>query len=165
MKQLRVRVLIGVALVAGVLSWGAAGMWASLGTLPSVPVAAPIVLAVIAVALTATALSLRARLKAQRERQPGARGVDPLLAARAVVFGQSSALVAALVSGMYGGTGVYLLSQLEVPPRRDQAVYAGFAVLAGVGVVVAALFLERVCKLPEDDDEGNGNGNGGAARA
>jgi hypothetical protein len=48
------------------------------------------------------------------------------MAARAVVFGQASALVAALVAGMYGG----------------------------IGVIAAALFLEHVCKLPEDDDEG-----------
>lgn len=152
MKQLRVGVLIGLAVVAGVLSWGASRMWDTLGTLPRVPVAAPIVLAIIAAVLTATALSLRSRLKAQRERQPDAKGVDPLLAARAVVFGQASALVAALVSGMYAGVTVFLLSQLDMPPRRDQAVYAGLAVVAGAGVVVAAIFLERVCRLPEEPD-------------
>ncbi|MFE3069351.1 DUF3180 domain-containing protein [Streptomyces sp. NPDC059247] len=153
MKQLRLKVLAGLFVVAGVLSWGAARLWDSLGTLPSVPLAAPVVLAVIAVVLTATALSLRARLRAQRDRRPGAKGVEPLMAARAVVFGQASALVAALVAGMYGGVGVLLLAHLDVPARRDQALYAAFAVLAGLGVIAAALFLERVCKLPEDDDK------------
>ncbi|MGH3324210.1 MAG: DUF3180 family protein, partial [Streptomyces sp.] len=81
MKQIRIRVLAGVFVVAGVLSWAAARLWNSLGTLPSVPVAAPVVLAIIATVLLATALSLRARLKAQRERQPGAKGVDPMMAA------------------------------------------------------------------------------------
>ncbi|MFD9499837.1 DUF3180 domain-containing protein [Streptomyces sp. NPDC060035] len=152
MKQLRLGLLAGLFAGAGVLSWGAARLWDALGTLPSVPLAAPIVLAVIAVVLLATALSIRARLRAQRERRPGAKGVEPLMAARAVVFGQASALVAALVCGMYGGTGVFLLGSLDVPPRRDQAIYAGFAVLAGVAVVAAAFFLERVCKLPEDGD-------------
>lgn len=155
MKELRIRVLAGVFVVAGILAWAVARLWNSLGTLPSVPVAAPIVLAVIAVVLVATALSLRARLRAQRERQPGAKGVDPLMAARAVVFGQASALVAALVAGMYGGTGVFLLESLDVPARRDQAIYAGLSVLAGLGVIAAAIFLERVCKLPEDDDNDN----------
>jgi hypothetical protein len=153
-KQLRLGVLAGLFAAAGVLSWGGARLWEAFGTLPSVPLAAPIVLAVIAVILTATALSLRARLRAQRERRPGAKGVEPLMAARAVVFGQASALVAALVAGMYGGTGVYLLSSLDIPARRDQAIYAGLSVLAGIGVIAAAFFLERVCKLPEDDDEG-----------
>jgi hypothetical protein len=159
-KQLRLGVLAGLFAAAGVLSWGGARLWEAFGTLPSVPLAAPIVLVVIAVILTATALSLRARLRAQRERRPGAQGVEPLMAARAVVFGQASALVAALVSGMYGGTGVYLLGSLDIPARRDQAIYAGFSVVAGISVIAAAFFLERVCKLPEDDDEGEG-----AARA
>jgi hypothetical protein len=149
-------VLAGVFVIAGVLSWAGARLWSAVGTLPSVPLAAPIVLAVIAVVLLATALSLRARLKAQRERRPGAKGVDPLMAARAVVFGQSSALVAALVAGMYGGTGAYLLESLDIPARRDQAIYAGFSVLAGIAVIAAAIFLERVCKLPEDDDRNTG---------
>ncbi|MEU5220204.1 DUF3180 domain-containing protein [Streptomyces sp. NPDC020807] len=157
MKELRLKVLTGLFLAAGVLSWGAARLWDSVGTLPSVPVAAPIVLAVIAVVLTATALSLRARLKAQRERRPGAKGVEPLMAARAVVFGQASALVAALVAGMYAGTGVHLLSSLDNPARRDQALYAALATAAGIAVIAAALFLERVCRLPEDDDRNGEN--------
>lgn len=148
--------LAGVFVVAGVLSWAGARLWNSIGTLPSVPLAAPIVLAVIAVILLATALSIRARLKAQRDRVPGAKGVDPLMAARAVVFGQASALVAALVAGMYGGTGVFLLEYLDIPARRDQAIYAGFSVLTGIGVIASAMFLERVCKLPEDDDDNSG---------
>ncbi|MGP3984652.1 DUF3180 domain-containing protein [Streptomyces sp. KR80] len=153
MKQLRIRVLFGLFGAAGVLSWAGARLWDTFGTLPRVPVAAPIVLGAIAAVLAATALSLRARLKAQREREPGAKGVDPLVAARAVVFGQASALVAALVAGMYGGTFVFLLmDDLDVGTRRDQAIYAGLSVVAGIAVVVAALFLERVCKLPEDDD-------------
>ncbi|MDH6626532.1 membrane protein DedA with SNARE-associated domain [Streptomyces sp. LBL] len=155
MRELRIRVLAGVFVVAGILSWAGARLWNSVGTLPSVPLAAPIVLAVIAVILLSTALSIRARLKAQRERRPEAKGVDPLMAARAVVFGQASALVAALVSGMYGGTGVFLLESLDIPARRDQAISAGFSVLAGIAVIAAAIFLERVCKLPEDDDDNN----------
>ncbi|QKW07280.1 DUF3180 domain-containing protein [Streptomyces sp. NA04227] len=161
MEQLRIRPLVGVFLGAGLLCWAGARLWNSVGTLPRVPLAAPIVLAAIAAILLATALSLRARLKAQRERRPGAKGVDPMMAARAVVFGHASALVAALVAGMYGGTGVFLLEYLEVPARRDQAYYAGASVLAGIGVIAAAFFLERVCKLPEDDD--NGSDGAGAA--
>ncbi|MGW7098444.1 DUF3180 domain-containing protein [Streptomyces sp. NPDC054838] len=153
MKQLRPAVLAGIFVVAGVLSWAGARLWNAYGTLPGVPLAAPVVLAVIAVILFATGLSMRARLKAQRERRPGAKGVEPLMAARAVVFGQASALVAALVAGMYGGVGVFLLTDsLDVPARRDQAWYAGGSVLAGAAVVAAALFLEHVLKLPEDDD-------------
>ncbi len=153
MRTLRIRTLAGICVVAAVLSWAAARLWDTFGTLPGVPVAAPVVLALIAVALFATALSIRSRLRAQRERRPGAKGVDPLAAARAVVFGQASALVASLVVGMYGGTGIFLVMyKLDMDPRRQQAIYAGLAVVAGIAVVAAALFLERVCKIPDDDD-------------
>lgn len=151
-------------MAAGVLSWAGAGLLDAFDVLPSVPVAAPIVLAIIAVVLLATALSLRARLKAQRERVPGAKGVDLMMAARAVVFAQASALVVALVSGMYGGAGVYLLlNDLDLASRREQALYAGLAVAAGIGVIAAALFLERVCRLPEDDEDDNPPGAATAA--
>lgn len=164
MRELRIRVLAGVFAVAAVLAWALARLLDRFGSLPNVPVAAPIVLAVIATVLLATALSLRARLKAQRERQPGAKGVEPMMAARAVVFGQASALVAALVSGMYGGTGVFLLlSEIDAAARRAQALYAGLAVLAGIGVIAAAVFLQRVCRLPEDEDDNDGPAS--AARA
>ncbi|MFC6064675.1 DUF3180 domain-containing protein [Streptomyces ochraceiscleroticus] len=154
MKQLRIKVLVGLFVVAGVLAWAGARLWDALGSLPSVPLAAPIVLALIAAVLAATALSLRSRLKAQRERVPGAKGVEPMMAARAVLFGQASALVAAVVSGLYGGVAVFLLtSGSAAQGRTDQTVYAGLAVLAGLAVVAAAVFLERVCKLPDDDDE------------
>ncbi len=82
MRQLHVGMLAGIFVVAGVLAWAGSRLWNSVGTLPSVPVAAPVVLALIATILTATALSLRARLGAQREREPHAKGVDPLMAAR-----------------------------------------------------------------------------------
>ncbi|GAA2430707.1 DUF3180 domain-containing protein [Streptomyces macrosporus] len=153
MRELRIRTLAGLFALAVVLSWAGARMWDALGTLPAVPVAAPIVLALIAAVLAATALSIRARLRAQRERRPGAKGVEPIMAARAVVFGQSSALVAALVAGAYGGAGLYLLfNAMDVAARRDQAVYAGLSVLAGAAVVAAAIYLQKVCRLPEDDD-------------
>ncbi|WP_326598401.1 DUF3180 domain-containing protein [Streptomyces sp. NBC_01803] len=162
MNQLRIATLAGLFAAAAALAWAAAGLWDSLGnTLPAVPLLAPVILGLIAATLLATALSLRVRLRAQRERQPGARPVDRLMAARAVVFGQSSALVSALMAGGYGGFGLFLaMERLDVPNRRDQAIYAGLAVVAGFAVVAAALFLERVCRLPDGDENGEGGGNG-----
>jgi membrane protease YdiL (CAAX protease family) len=162
-NQLRIGTLAALFAAAVALSWAGADTWDRLGnTTPSVPLLAPVVLALIAVVLFATALSLRSRLRAQRERRPDARPVDRMMAARAVVFGQASALVSALAAGMYGGFGLWLvLERLDVPNRRDQAVYAGCAVVAGIAVVIAGLFLERVCRLP-DDDENGGDGPAGS---
>ncbi|UCM89489.1 DUF3180 domain-containing protein [Streptomyces marincola] len=161
MNQLRIGTLAGLFAAALGLSWAGVGLWESFGnTPPAVPLLSPVILTLIAAALLATALSLRSRLRAQRERRPGARPVDRMMAARAVVFGQASALVSALVAGCYGGLGLFLLMErFDVPNRRDQALYAGLAVLAGVAVIAAALFLERVCRLP-DGEGGAGEGEG-----
>ncbi|MDK1472313.1 DUF3180 domain-containing protein [Streptomyces sp. 549] len=154
MKEIRIRTLAGILAVSAVLSWAGARLWESVGTLPAVPVLAPVVLALIATVLLATALSLRSRLRAQRERRPEAKGVEPMMAARAVVFGQASALVAALAAGVYGGTGVLLLTSglVDVPARRDQAIYAGLSVVAALAVVAVAMWLERICRLPDDEE-------------
>ncbi|MGP4109929.1 DUF3180 domain-containing protein [Streptomyces sp. 4N509B] len=163
MNQLRIGTLVGLFAVSAALAWAGAGLWDSLGnTLPAVPLLAPVILGLIAAVLLATALSLRSRLRAQRERRPDARPVDRLMAARAVVFGQASALVSAVVAGLYGGFGVYLaMNMLEISNRRDQAIYAGLSVVTGVAVVATALFLERVCRLSDGEGpNGEGGGNG-----
>ncbi|MFC5907027.1 DUF3180 domain-containing protein [Streptacidiphilus monticola] len=154
MKPLRAVVLAGITVAAGALSWAGSRLWNSVSTLPGVPPAAPIVLAVIAVVLLATAVSIRARLRDQRNRVPGAKGVDPLSAARALVLAQASALVAALVTGVYGGMGIFLISLWDsAPARKGQSVTALFAVIAGVAVMAAGLWLQHICRLPEDPDE------------
>lgn len=153
MRQLRPALLIGIALISGVLSWAGSRLWDSVGTLPGVPTAAPVVLGIIAALLAATAISLRNRLRAQRERVPGAKGVDPLAAARAVVLAQASTLVAALAVGVYGGMGVFFATQWDVPARKNSAITAIFAVVAALCVIAAGLFLQHVCRLPDDDEE------------
>ncbi|MBW1598936.1 DUF3180 domain-containing protein [Streptomyces sp. JJ38] len=153
-KQLRLRTLVGVFVLTGVLSWAGSGLWDNLGTLPAVPAPAPIVLAGIAAILLATTLSLRGRLKGQRERRADVRAVEPMMAARAVLFGQASALVGAFVAGVYGGMGVHLLTSdlFQVGARREQALYAGLSVVAAAAIVAVALWLQHVCRLPEDED-------------
>jgi hypothetical protein len=153
LKALRPVVLAAITLVAGLLSWAGSQLWNSMGSLPGVPAAAPIVLAAVAVVLLATAVSLRSRLRQQRERVPGAKGVDPMAAARAVVLGQASALVSALVTGIYGGMGVFLLTMANADAaRRGQSLTALFAVLAGIAVIAAGLWIQHICRLPDDPD-------------
>lgn len=156
MKQLRIGTLAGIFGVSGVLCWAGSQMWDALGTLPSVPLLAPVVLALIAAVLLATAISFRSRLRAQRERRLVGKPVEPMMAARAVVFGQASALVAAAVGGMYGGVAVFVMTSHlgDMPARREQALYAGLSVVAAVALVAVAVWLERICRLPEDEESG-----------
>lgn len=89
-----------------------------------------------------------------------------MMAARAVVFGQASAFVAALVAGTYGGTGVFLLlNDLDLAARREQALYAGLSVLTGVAVVAAAVFLSGCADSPRTTTTPRGRRRRSGARA
>src|SRR2546429_693770 len=50
-KQLHIKVLVGLFLAAGVLAWSGARVWGSRGPPPSGPGAAPVVLGVVAAAV------------------------------------------------------------------------------------------------------------------
>lgn len=165
MTPTRWPVLVGVAAVAAVVGWAGAATLVRFGQpLPRVPLSAPLVLLLLAAILLATALSIRSRLAAVRDRRPDARPVNPLAAARAAVLAKASSPVGALVVGLYAGYGGYLLQEAQIGARRQLALLSGFAVLSGLALIAAALFLESVCRLPPPDEE-SGRHLGGAEQA
>jgi hypothetical protein len=158
-KPTRVSVLLGIVVVTAALAFAGAVVWDEYGVVPRVPISAPITLLALATAVLATALALRNRLRQIRERRPGAKALDPLVAARAVVLAKASSVVGSLFVGLYGGYAAFLLNDLEVEPRRQTLIMCGLCVLTGLLLIAAALFLERVCRIPpppkdETDVEG-----------
>jgi hypothetical protein len=157
-------VLAGLTAVCAVLAFTALRFWQHLGSPPPVPLSAPITLAVLAAAVFGVALGLRARLNAYREaRLRAMRGqpredrhgrepkpLDPLQAARALVLGKACGLVGAVFGGIYGGYGLTLLGHLNIETYRDEALRCLFALLAGIALMAAALFLERVLRVPPE---------------
>ena len=146
-----------------VLSYVVLRFWDHFGTIPPVPISAPITLAVLAAGVFALALGLRSRFNAVREaRIRTATGkpaeqtnrrikpIDPLQAARALVLAKASGLVGAVFGGIYGGYAVLLLGRLDVDIYVSRAVTCGFAFAAGVALILAALFLERVLRIPPE---------------
>jgi uncharacterized protein DUF3180 len=153
MRPTRVSTLLLVALGVGAVAW--AGLRVSesrSGGLPDVPLTAPGTIAFLAAILAGFALSMRSRLRARRERRPDARPVDPLFAARLVVTAKASALVGAGLTGAYAGFVVVLLVELGNDDRRGLLLRTGACVVAGIVLVIAALALERVCRVPGGDD-------------
>jgi Protein of unknown function (DUF3180) len=144
--------LVAIAVVTGLFAFAGIKTWDAYSLLPGVPSSAPVILILITVVVFATGLSLRIRLRATREGRVDIKPVDPLLAARAVVFAKASSLVGALVAGVYAGYGAFLLRDLEVAPRRDRAILCALSVAAAVLLVLAALFVEWVCRVPPPRD-------------
>lgn len=87
-----------------------------------------------------------------RALRPGAAGLPPYQAVNRLVLARACALVGALLAGGYLG---YLISWVgdgaELGP--DRMLHSGIASLGGVVSVIAALLVERACRIPSDDSE------------
>ena len=153
MTPTRLSALAGIAAVAAALGYGGGQIVDSSGdTLPRVPASAPMVLVLFTAILLALALTTRSRLRAARERRPGAVGVNALTAARYVVLAKASSLTGAGAAGLYGGYAVFLATGADEAARETRLGWACFMVGAAVALIAAALLLEHVCKLPTDPD-------------
>lgn len=90
-------------------------------------------------------------------------GLDPLLAARTVVLATAAAYTGALLTGWYAAHVLVALGDLGLDARRDLAVSAGIAVVTAVVLTVAGLVAERWCEVPPPDDDEHGPGASAAS--
>lgn len=104
----------------------------------------PLALFFLAALLATAAYGTHRTLHVRHERMEPQRAVNRLVLARACV------VVGGLVAGGYFG---YAVSWLGVPAELgdERIVRSAVAGLAGVGIVVGALFLERACRVRSDD--------------
>lgn len=143
---------ISTLVVAGLAAAGVAWLLISFlyydylpGDLPWLPV---ITLAGLAVLEAYAAVNTRARIA----RRPGREPVNPLLVARFVVLAKASALVGAIFAGFYAGLTGWLFVERTEAAASDRNV-AGSSLLAALALVAAALWLERSCRVPEQEDD------------
>jgi hypothetical protein len=166
MTPVRRRELVALAVAVAFAAWLV--VRTAYGELPSLDWWLPVPLGVLAVAEALGARTLRARLAAEREarRAPGrspataARPVEPMLVARLAVLAQASAWVGAVLTGCWAGVLLHTAPALgRLAAASGDTVTATIGVVTAVGLVVAALWLEHVCRVPPDPDEDDpGNG-------
>ncbi len=113
--------------------------------LPWLPV---VTLAALAVLEGYAAVNTRARI----ERRPGREPVNPLLVARFVVLAKASALAGAIFAGFYAGLTGWLFVESTEAAVNDRNVAVG-GLLAALALAAAALWLERSCRVPEQEDD------------
>ncbi|AHH93743.1 DUF3180 domain-containing protein [Kutzneria viridogrisea] len=140
MKFTRIRDLVAVAIIAGVLAW--VGLRSLYSVLPTLPKLAAITFGVLAVVEAIFAWQLRARIAEGK--------VQPLTAARAVALAKASSLVGALMFGVWGGVAAYLLPQAAtVTAAANDSVTAVIGLIGSAMLVGAALWLEQCCRTPD----------------
>ena len=148
MEPTRVRLLVALAVLAGAVGWAAVKLVDAFAnrTLP-VPWTVAVAMAMLALALALWARGTKARLSGRAGTKP----MDPLVAARTAALALAGSRTGALVAGFYLGVGIALVPDWAVPQVRDRVIVALVTVLCAVLVVLAALWLERICRIPPDD--------------
>lgn len=145
------RALAVAALFGGLAGWLVVITANALDTVaPRIPWSAPIGLAVFAALVGALAWSTHQRLQVRRER------MEPQRAVAFLVLGKASALAGAVVAGGYFGFALMFLTRIEADNPRDRVVRSAVAVVAGIALSIAGLWLERACKVPDSDDDDEG---------
>lgn len=143
MRPTRLPVLVGTAAATAVLAWVLARVaYPALSPLPWVTGATPVLLAA---AELITAGMLRARLRGA----PGTRPVHPIDVARIAALAKASSVGGAVVVGAYSGVAAAAAgARARLAVAGDDLLAAALGAGAGLLLVVAALLLERVCRVP-----------------
>ena len=147
MTPTRPRLLAALVVVSAAVGWGVVRLVdAYLDRSLPVPWTAALVMLVLGIALALWARGTRARLAGR----PGTKPMDPIVAARSAALAMAASRTGAIVAGFYAGVTIGLLPGWSVPYVHDRVVVSAATVLTASLVVAAALWLERVCRVPPD---------------
>jgi hypothetical protein len=144
-----VRMLLLVAALAGVAGWVFADWVDDRGRLPAVPWLAVVMIWVVAGFVGAWAVVARRRLRPE----PGGIRMAPLVAARTAALALAGSRTGALLLGGYGGLALRLAQETAVAAGRERLLASALAAVGGLVLAGLSLWLERICRLPEDPDE------------
>jgi hypothetical protein len=150
----RPRTLLALVAGFGLLAYLVAAV--AYGALPVLPRYAPVSIVLLAVAEAGMAKVVADRVthRLNAAGRPRGRPLHPLQVARAAVLAKASSAGGAVLLGAYGGLLAWTLPRRNLLVASGQdATVAGLSALACLGLVVAALALERACRRPDDDAE------------
>ena len=145
MTPTRIRTLAVAGLVCAVAVWLLLRLVYS--ALPPLPWTGVPALVLLAVAEAVSGRTIRARLRGRGTPIP------PIAVARTAVLAKASSLAAAIVGGLAGGFLIYVLSSLDKPAFRTDAITSGVTFVSALALILAALYLERGCRVPPDPDQ------------
>lgn len=156
MTPTRPGTLLGLVAGFGVLAYVVAA--SAYGSLPVLPRYAPVSIVLLTLIELGMAKVVRDRLDYRRDergrttRPPYPRPLHPMQVARAAVLAKASSAGGAVLLGVYGGLLSWTLPRrAELAASEQDALVAGVSAVACLGLVVAALLLERSCRRPDDD--------------
>ena len=143
MRPTRIRDLLLAALGAAIAAWLAVRTF--YGDLPPLPPTFAVTTFLVAMTELFLAQSIRGRLAGLPRTKP----IMPIAVARAAALAKASSLLGALAVGAWAGTLLHLGSSWELRQARADAVVAGVSIAVSLLLTVAALRLEKACRVPD----------------
>jgi len=155
MKPTRVSSLLMFALATTILGFALPSLWFRLtDRVFPVPWSATTALVIVAVAIAFWAFDMKRRLAGGA----GVKRVDSLVAVRTSALALAASRTGALVAGVYLGVSLYFAQATYISGSvarslaQDRIVASLAAILASVLLIVAALWLERICRIRSGDE-------------
>lgn len=139
--------LLAIAAVSAAIGWIAVKFtFSSLAPLPWTAVPA---LALLAIGEFLFGRNLGPRLHGR----PGAKPIQPMAVPRVVALAKASSTAGAAIGGLALGFLIYTIPSIAKPVPGHDALASAVTTLAALGLVLAALYLERACRAPEPPDD------------
>ncbi len=153
MKPTSLPWLVGVAVIAALIGWGLVDWVDGRGRLVAVPWSAVVVIWVVAGFVGAWTLAARRRLHPKPDARRRPEPMNAVVAARTTALAFAGSRTGAIVLGLYGGVALRLLQETGVAAGRERLLAAALAALGGLVLALLSLWLERICRLPEDAED------------
>ena len=158
MKPTGIPMLIAITVIGVAVGWGLVEIVSGqTGRSVPVPLLAGTAIWLLAIALGAWTWFLRPRLR----KEPGSTPVPPIAAARTAALAMAASRTGAVVAGIYAGIAVATVTALSTPAGASAFASAILASTGSIVLAAAALWLESMCRLPDDDESDNGAGRVG----
>ena len=110
-----------------------------------VPLFAPAGIFLLVSALGVWALMVKARLNPENKNLH----IDPIVAARSAALAMASSRVGSIATGTYLGIFLVNYFQRDHGVVSDRLLATGLAAIAGLLLVIVALWLEKMCQIKE----------------
>ena len=154
MRPTRVRMLLMLVVVTAATGWALAQVLTTLtGRALPVPWLASVTLLSLAVALLIWTLLCRPRLPRRSKSGDLIRPTNPLpplLAARTAALAMAASRVGSIVGGVYLGILIGEIPNASTAAGRSTLLIAGLAALGALVMAVVGMWLEVMCRLPQD---------------
>jgi len=142
----KVSLLATLGVLAASCGWAVARLWPTwFSQSLSVPWLAAATMCLVAFSLLVWTLMMRQKISPK----PGMPRIDPIVAARTAALAMAASRMGSLMAGLYLGIFLVNAANSDAPQARNRMLVSGVTVIAGMATVIIALWLERICRLPE----------------